>query len=402
MHNARINTCPAVKYLTKIPISDKLKKGKGDFMKKRMFRFLAVFLTIFLLAGCAGTPVAPSEDSTVPLPTEPDELVFNGISYPLDVESLDIGPYHLEQLRWATKLNYLMITGREPDSWEFLGELPDTLCTLYLNITPGSGDSGDLNLELSEYFLPELEQFILGVSRAAGAVTLPDMAAEWGTVELSQGVKQLDASTAEIKNLVLALSETPEKLKLGPGLKCLACEGFVLDTAALEGQTELISLTLSAAQDLSFLADLPALEMLSLSGDGWDLTPAAQTNLRRVLLLKGSCDLSPLVNSGVEEVATQGADTEAIASLAGMQSLKSLQVSDEKVTDLSVLTELPNLETLILLVDEMQTHAEMAERTLTADSVDALERLDTGLPKEQLAAFLERGGTISILPDYGR
>ena len=108
------------------------------------------------------------------------------------------------------------------------------------------------------------------------------------------------------------------------------------------------------------------------------------------------------MNSGVEEVATQGADTEAIASLAGMQSLKSLQVSDEKVTDLSVLTELPNLETLILLVSEMQTHAEMAERTLTADSVDALERLDTGLPKEQLAAFLERGGTISILPDYGR
>ena len=228
------------------------------------------------------------------------------------------------------------------------------------------------------------------------------MAAEWGTVELSQGVKQLDASTAEIKNLVLALSETPETLKLGPGLKSLDCEGFVLDTAALEGQTELISLTLSAAQDLSFLADLPALEFLSLSGDGWDLTPAAQTGLRRVLLLKGSCDLSPLVNSGVEEVATQGADTEAIASLAGMQSLKSLQISDEKVTDLSVLTELPNLETLILLVSEMQTHAEMAERTLTAASADALERLDTGLPKEQLAAFLERGGTISILPDYGR
>lgn len=50
----------------------------------------------------------------------------------------------------------------------------------------------------------------------------------------------------------------------------------------------------------------------------------------------------------------------------------------------------------------MQTHAEMAERTLTAASADALERLDTGLPKEQLAAFLERGGTISILPDYGR
>ena len=130
-------------------------------MKKRMLRFLGVILTLLLLTGCAGTPAAPSEDSTVPLPTEPEELVFNGKAYPLDVESLDIGPYHLEQLRWATKLNYLMITGREPDSWEFLGELPDTLCTLYLNITPGSGDSGDLNLELSEYFLPELEQFIL-------------------------------------------------------------------------------------------------------------------------------------------------------------------------------------------------------------------------------------------------
>ena len=49
-------------------------------MKKRMFRFLTVILTLLLLAGCAGTPVAPSEDGTVPLTTEPDELVFNGIS----------------------------------------------------------------------------------------------------------------------------------------------------------------------------------------------------------------------------------------------------------------------------------------------------------------------------------
>ena len=113
-------------------------------MKKRMLRFLGVILTLLLLTGCAGTPAAPSEDSTVPLPTEPEELVFNGKAYPLDVESLEIGTYDLEQLRWATNLRELVISGSAPESWEFLSTL-SALETLTIHLS--GTETADVRLD---------------------------------------------------------------------------------------------------------------------------------------------------------------------------------------------------------------------------------------------------------------
>ena len=137
-------------------------------MKKQMFQFLAVFLTLLLLAGCAGSPAAPSEDSTVPPATEPTELVFNGKSYPLDVESLEIGTYDLEQLRWATNLRELVISGSAPESWEFLSTL-SALETLTIHLS--GTEAADVRLDGA--LLPALKTLEISADSPIETLALP-------------------------------------------------------------------------------------------------------------------------------------------------------------------------------------------------------------------------------------
>ena len=72
-------------------------------MKRTLLLLLAALL-LALLAGCAGEPLptesaAPSSEVLLSEETPPEALVFDGKSYPLDVESLSVGPYELQQLR---------------------------------------------------------------------------------------------------------------------------------------------------------------------------------------------------------------------------------------------------------------------------------------------------------------
>lgn len=148
-------------------------------------------------------------------------------------------------------------------------------------------------------------------------------------------------------------------------------------------------------QPLDFLSGLPQIKKLSLSGGTWELSPLVQSGVTELSLYKVEADLKALAQSGLETLRLQECAVEP-AALAGMAHLRVLQLSDEGLTTLP-LEELPELETLILQVSPEQLQA-----TFTAENAAELEQLDTGLSKEALAAFLERGGTICVFPDHRR
>lgn len=356
-------------------------------MKKQMFQFLAVFLTLLLLAGCAGSPAAPSEDSTVPPATEPTELVFNGKSYPLDVESLEIGTYDLEQLRWATNLRELVISGSAPESWEFLSTL-SALETLTIHLS--GTEAADVRLDGA--LLPALKTLEISADSPIETLALPQAGLESCRLTLPE-LRRLDLSAAAVETLLLSLPGAPDETVPGR-VQSLECEDFSPDDALL-GLDGLESLSLNVSQPLDFLSGLPQIKKLSLSGGTWELSPLVQSGVTELSLYKVEADLKALAQSGLETLRLQECAVEP-AALAGMAQLRILQLSDERLTTLP-LEELPELETLILQVSPEQLQA-----TFTAENAAELEQLDTGLSKEALAAFLERGGTIYTFPDHRR
>ena len=356
-------------------------------MKKQMFQFLAIFLTLLLLAGCAGSPAAPSEDSTVPPATEPTELVFNGKSYPLDVESLEIGTYDLEQLRWAANLRELVISGSAPESWEFLSAL-SALETLTIHLS--GTEAADVRLDGA--LLPALKTLEISADSPIEMLALPQAGLESCRLTLPE-LRCLDLSAAAVETLLLSLPGAPDETVPGR-VQSLECEDFSPDDALL-GLDGLESLSLNVLQPLDFLSGLPQIKKLSLSGGTWELSPLVQSGVTELSLYKAEADLAALAQSGLETLRLQECAAEP-AALAGMAHLRVLQLSDEGLTTLP-LEELPELGTLILQVSPEQLQA-----TFTAENAAELEQLDTGLSKEALAAFLERGGTIYTFPDHRR
>ena len=350
-------------------------------MKKQMFQFLAIFLTLLLLAGCAGSPAAPSEDSTVPPATEPTELVFNGKAYPLDVESLEIGTYDLEQLRWAANLRELVISGSAPESWEFLSTL-SALETLTIHLS--GTEAADVRLDGA--LLPALKTLEISADSPIETLALPQAGLESCRLTLPE-LRRLDLSAAAVETLLLSLPGAPDETVPGR-VQSLECEDFSPDDALL-GLDGLESLSLNVLQPLHL--SLPD----GVPGGTWELSPLVQSGVTELSLYKAEADLKALAQSGLETLRLQECAVEP-AALAGMTQLRVLQLSDEGLTTLP-LEELPELETLILQVSPEQLQA-----TFTAENAAELGQLDTGLSKEALAAFLERGGTICVFPDNRR
>lgn len=340
---------------------------------------LLLCISITFLVGCASAPtqtegVAPTTGAATEV-IPPQELVFNGVSYPTDSTALTVGPYGLEQLQWATALTELNYIGDAPESWDFLAWLP-TLTRLTLHLS--AGETTDLRLD--GYELPALETLEIDAECPIGTLTLPSAAPTDCSIRLS-AVTRADTSAAEIDRLFLSLSDAPQELTLGQ-VSALTCDGFAPTPDALEHAVGLRELTLDTAQPLDYLTTLSSLEKLSLYGDGWDLLPLRDTTISALVV--PSCN------------------AEALAVLDGMTSLRSLQISDACVTDLATISVLPCLETLAISVDEAQPGDLPFAAPLTAADAETLALLETPLPKEQLTAFLEQGGTLLLLPDHNR
>ena len=250
-------------------------------MKKRMFRFLAVFLTIFLLAGCAGSPVAPSEDSTVPPATEPTELVFNGKSYPLDVESLEIGTYDLEQLRWATNLRELVISGSAPESWEFLSAL-SALETLTIHLS--GTEAADVRLDGAS--LPALKTLEISADSPIETLALPQAGLESCRLTLPE-LRRLDLSAAAVETLLLSLPGAPDDIidKIESGIQNAGAVSRLL-AAGMDGQVVLE--TVLHGFDLEILETQPVEYRCYCSRD----------RVTRTLISLGRTELQSIVDDG--------------------------------------------------------------------------------------------------------
>ena len=175
-----------------------------------MKRALLLFLTALLLAGCTAEPLptesaAPSSEVLPSEETPPEALVFDGKSYPLDVESLSVGPYELQQLRWATGLKELHFSGHAPESWDFLASLT-ALETLQISLAAGTDPA---ELPLDGYALPALKSLQISAECPVGTLSLPQAAVESCTVELS-AVKSLDCSKLTAGEVQMVLSAAPE------------------------------------------------------------------------------------------------------------------------------------------------------------------------------------------------
>ena len=364
-------------------------------MKRTLLLFLTALL-LALLAGCAGEPLptesaAPSSEVLPSEETPPEALVFDGKSYPLDVESLSVGPYELQQLRWATGLKELHFSGHAPESWDFLASLT-ALETLQISLAAGTDPA---ELPLDGYALPALKSLQISAECPVGTLSLPQAAVESCTVELS-AVKSLDFSKLTAGEVQMVLSAAPETLIFG-SVQSLSCEGFAPDVASLQA-LPVSELSLTEAQPLDFVAEMSSLEHLRLSGSGWELAPLAQSGLLRLSLSRCGGDLSMLTQSSIEHLILPDASTETVASLAGMASLHTLQVSDAAAQDLAVLETLPNLETLFLNVASQSAaigNGELKDAAL-------LDELETPIPLEQLKSFLQRGGTLWLYQDPNR
>lgn len=350
----------------------------------RIFSAVAALLlgiSVIVLGGCASVSgqaqtehVAPSTEAVTEA-APPEALVFGGVSYPLDTTSLTVGPYGLEQLQWATALTELEYIGSAPENWDFLAWVP-TLSRLTISLSAGAS----IDLRLNGSALPALTTLELDTACPIGTLSLPRATLTDCVLRLSAAA-QVDTTAAELGSLFLSCPDGPQSLTLGP-VTALTFDGFAPPSDALTQAAGLRELTLTTAQPLDFLTALPSLEKLSLYGDGWDLAALPETT--------------------VSSLVVPSCDAETLAALEGMASLRSLQLSDACVTELSVLSALPDLETLAILVEEVQPGGLPLAVPLTADDAEALDLLQTTLPTEQLSAFLERGGTLLLLPDYNR
>ena len=340
---------------------------------------LLSILHIVFQTGCTTAPIrAEAEEPTTARTEEtasPKELIFNGISYPVDSAALTVGPYGLEQLQWTTALTELEYIGEAPASWDFLAGLSSLTC---LRIRLSAGTKTDLRLD--DYMMPSLKTLEIDADCPIGTMTLPKAVLTDCALRLSS-VTSLDVSSVELDALFLSLPTAPEVLALG-GVAELTCDGFSLDAAVLSNTTGLHELTLTMAQPLGIMAGLSCLEKLSLYGIGWDLSSLRSSTLRSLVV--------------------PDCDTAALAVLDGLNSLRSLQISDAHVTELSPLSDLPGLETLLILVDAAQPSGVQFSTLLTATDAETLTLLETTLPKDQLTAFLDHGGTVLLLPDYNR
>ena len=187
--------------------------------------------------------------------------------------------------------------------------------------------------------------------------------------------------TGLLKNYTSA--KTPERLVF---------EGTCDLSAFSRGQT-VKELELGKPFDLATVRKLSPVR-LTLMGTGWDLSGLQGWNLD-TLILEGdpAVDLSLLRECGLRSLILHSAP-----SLRGLEGsgIETLQISDNVTKDISSLSGIDNLKTLILLVEDTGANwsCDIADAEMLSSSLPV-----TPLDREVLSEFLAKGGVIKAITE---
>ena len=106
----------------------------------------------------------------------------------------------------------------------------------------------------------------------------------------------------------------------------------------------------------------------------------------------GPWDLSPLADTEFTLLQLGNTITQKEAETLNGGSFTGLEMSDEVIRSLAFLDRLPAVSSLLLTVKGEQPEEVLPYlSTMTATPADVLEALDTEIPRDELAAFAERG-----------
>ena len=214
-------------------------------------------------------------------------------------------------------------------------------------------------------------------------------------------VKILDVfGTGGIKDMHICL--LPEELKIGAGPEMLTLDSD-LDLAKLAGAKNIKSFTVYGDKNLSLVADIGEVEEIYIIGDEKNLGELKNLKSLKHLSVYGmGLDFSPIEDLTVETlVISDIATKDFIDSFTYSETLTELQMDDEFLYDASFLEKMPNLKKLLLIVSPEQDEAVTLWNETPLEK-EIISMLKTNIPKEQLEAFVEKGGEIYLAADTWR
>lgn len=210
----------------------------------------------------------------------------------------------------------------------------------------------------------------------------------------------IDASAAEGMENIQIMAEA-HNVNLGKGPEILYLQ-FAPDISALAGAENIKSLTVPGDIDLSKIADIGEIEKLYLIGGKTNIGDLENLkSLKRLSVHSDECDFSGSEKLSMEILAIGPYVTQnALDSFSGSESVTELHLNDRSITNAEIIEKCPNLKKLFLTVDVFQDES-IVFRTEPLD-MEKLSLLKTNIPKEQLEAFLEKGGEIIPVDDWSR
>lgn len=238
-----------------------------------------------------------------------------------------------------------------------------------------SGNAGVLDLSDIEH-REEAESMEVHLD-SAEEVILPDLPkANNLNIEITKSVKSLDISASESLKQLTLLGKA-EELSLPENLESIS----------VYGQT-----------DLSLFANCGSIKNIYILGVT-DISALKQfQNLESVFIMASGCDLSPLNDASFSELRLSNVTDEDVAAIDGCH-IKTLQISDETLTDLSFIKNLPDLETVFF---EVSSGENPYVTTFMEPDEEGLGSLKTPADVSLLKEFLKNGGTIYLKTDPNR
>lgn len=217
---------------------------------------------------------------------------------------------------------------------------------------------------------------------------------------LGTEAEHIDASAAEGMENIQIIAEA-HNVNLGKGPETLYLQ-FAPDISALAGAENIKSLTIPGGIDLSKIADIGEIEKLYLIGGKTNIGDLENLkSLKRLSVHSDECDFSGSEKLSMEILAIGPYVTQnALDSFSGSESVTELHLNDRSITNAEIIEKCLNLKKLFLTVDVFQDES-IVFRTEPLD-IEKLSLLKTNIPKEQLEAFLEKGGEIIPVDDWSR